>query len=283
MKREDRYILRKEGIPYYYDEIISRTPNIKNGVMPGVSAKIYEIFDGKEVKWGVREEYISIFDYRVCRSTPLFENMVDENGKDKERVIYLGDSKFVFHGKLNNSEVLCRFSDNEDNQFVEIETFGGKDVKITPYMNGTALIETHDDVLPKCYFFDTNKFVRCSNIMDVLYKNNCFLKSYQYGDKVRVIMGRLTYSPIMVRQFGCDVNKDDVILMPLDEYGLLDENEMINYLNKEKKVIGISIDAYKKAISNDFSTTMFNLNVYEFGIMTRMNKYEDYISRSKRR
>lgn len=157
------------------------------------------------------------------------------------------------------------------------------EAEIKVYGDGTSLIKYHDGSLPKCFFYDFKKNIICSNIMDVLYKNNCFLKSFQYKDRVRVFMGRLTYCPVMVRQFGCDVNKDDVILMPLNEYGLLDENKVMEDLKKEKKDISISVDKYRKAITDDFSNTMFNLNVYEFGIMTRMNKYEDYISRGKRR
>ncbi len=162
-------------------------------------------------------------------------------------------------------------------------TLDVKDVTIDVTRVDTALVKYYDKYLPKCFFFDYQTLNRCSNIMDVLYKNNCFLKSFPYGDKVRVVMGRITYCPINVRQFGCDVNKDDVILMPLDEDGLLDENEMINNFRKDKKELGISIERYKKSITDDFSTTLFNLNVYEFGIMTRMDKYEDYISRGKRR
>ena len=188
-----------------------------------------------------------------------------------------------------NEEVIRNyFKDCFDNKPEIIqEVFGTlniKDIQIDISQVDNAFIKYYENDLPRCFFLDYKTFNRSSNIMDVLYKkNSCFLKSYQYGNKVRVFMGRLYYCPIMVRQFGCDVNKDDVILMPLDENGLLDENQMIDNIKKEKKDIGISIDKYKKSITDDFSHTLFNLNVYEFGIMTRMNKYEDYISRSKRR
>ncbi len=162
-------------------------------------------------------------------------------------------------------------------------TLNIKDIEIDVSHVDNAFIKYHDGDMPRCFFLDYETFNRSSNIMDVLFKNSCFLKSYQYGDKVRVFMGRLYYCPIMVRQFGCDVNIDDVILMPLDENGLLDEKQMIENIKKEKKDIGISIDKYKNAITDDFSHTLFKLNVYEFGIMTRMNKYEDYASRGKRR
>ena len=190
--------------------------------------------------------------------------------------------------KQKNEQEIRQYFKECFNQNLEmfIKIFGTldvKDVTIDVSRVDTAFIKYHDKDLPKCFFCDYKTFTRCSNIMDVLYKNNCFLKSFRYGDKVRVIMGRLYYCPIMVRQFGCDVNKNDVILMPLDESGLLDENEMINNFRKDKKDIGISLEKYKNAIDEDFSSTLFNLNVYEFGIMTRMNKYEDYISRGKRR
>ena len=58
------------------------------------------------LKRKTHEEFISIFDDRLCKSTPLFDNMTYKDGKDIDRVIYLGDSKFVFHGKINDSEVL---------------------------------------------------------------------------------------------------------------------------------------------------------------------------------
>ena len=112
-----------------------------------------------------------------------------------------------------------------------IKMFGTLDIKnieIDVSRVDTALIKYLEGDMTRCFFLDYQTLTRCSNIMDVLYKNNCFLKSFRYGDKVRVFMGRLYYCPIMVRQFGCDVNKDDVILMPLDENGLIDEEEMIN-------------------------------------------------------
>ena len=47
MEKENKYMLREKGIPYYYEYDLTRNP--------GVYLKEFEIFDGKEVKWGVNE------------------------------------------------------------------------------------------------------------------------------------------------------------------------------------------------------------------------------------
>ena len=70
MEEEKKYRLREMGIPYYYEDDLTRNP--------GVYLKMFEIFDGKEIRWGVREDYISITGKKTGRVTPLFENMVDE-------------------------------------------------------------------------------------------------------------------------------------------------------------------------------------------------------------
>ena len=53
MEKEYKYRLREDNIPYYYEEVISQDP---------IRLVMYEMFDGKEVKWGVREDHNSDYD-----------------------------------------------------------------------------------------------------------------------------------------------------------------------------------------------------------------------------
>ena len=249
--------------------------------------RVFEVVNGDEVKWGFRKEIHTNSGEYIYITTPLFENMVDEEGKDKQRVVFENTDCFVLHGKLNGSEVLCRVSKDATRveDFYRIDDFGGKNIQIRPYANGTALIETHYGDLPECFFYDLEKERCCSNIMNRLYDNNFFLKCYRFGDKVRVFMGHLNYNPIIVKHYGCDANKNDVIMFPLDDSELIDEQQMMDKIQKDEKKKStrtISIAKYQEALQGDFHTALFKLGIHEFGIMTRINKYEDYEDKDRR-
>lgn len=277
MEKENKYMLREKGIPYYYEYDLTRNP--------GVYLKEFEIFDGKEVKWGVREDYIKITDGKYCRMTPLFQNMTDENGKDIERFIYLEDYKFLIHGKLNDSEVLCKLNDNSslDTNLVDIMDFGGKDVKITVYKDGTAQVRYKENDLPRCIFFNYKDFSLCSNVFDGVYDKGYFLKSYIINDHLRMFLGKLSYSPITVKEMGYDINKQEFISFPLNDNGLIDENEMMNYFLKDGKIRQFDKDIYQKTERNDLAWVLYDLHVHAYDVVTRLDKYNEYNeSKSKR-
>ena len=73
MRKKDKYILREKKIPYYQDEVLTRNHGAANGVMPGVSLKVYEVFDGKDVKTQKQA-----FD-RLVRENEFKENAILNN------------------------------------------------------------------------------------------------------------------------------------------------------------------------------------------------------------
>ncbi len=262
MRKEDRYMLREKGIPYSYDEPVTETPDVRTGVMPGVSLRMYEIFDGKEVKWGIREDYISIYFDRVCKSTPLFENMTDEFGKDKERIIYLGNSKFLYHGMINGSEVLCKINDSlTDDDFYTIENFTGKGVKFTEKDKNTALVKFIDNGLNKYMYFKYREFRPCSNVFDYVDDKNFFIKSYVVDNKLRVFMGKINDDGTEVKPYGYDMNRREYINFPLDEDGLIDEDEMYDYVKTDAHLYGENISNYRY-IQDNITSFLMDLGLY---------------------
>lgn len=247
MRREDRDKLRKEGIPYYYDEVLTRSKGDTNSTYPGVVLKMFEIFDGEQVKWGVREEYISVHDDRVCKSTPLFENVVCIYGVDAERIIYLGNSKFVLYGKINNSEVLCRINENSytEHDFYKLETFSGCDTKLSFLSDDKVIARFKLDGFNKCMYFDYKNFQFCSNLLDCVDDNDYFIKTYVVRNEVRSFLGQLDSSDYTVKPYGFDMDKREYILFPLTEDGLIDEEKMEKYADMDVTVHGRNINEYK--------------------------------------
>ena len=250
MRREDIPMMRKKGLPYHYDYVLERTP---------VGLKLYEIFDGKEVKWGVREDYISIYDDKLYLSTPLFENMVDEDGKDKERIIYLPNYDYVIHGKLNDSEVLCRVDKcaKSESEFYKIEDFGGKDVKIYENDKINAFVGFNGEYdIRKCMYFNYNTFKPSSNVFDYIDISNFFLKSYVVGDnKIRIFFGKLADNGLEVKPYGYDISKNEYFKFPLTDDGLIDENEMKNFIEKDEFISSGEADLYR-VFQNALNKTM---------------------------
>lgn len=260
MRRKDIPMMREKGLPYSFDYVLERTP---------IGLKLYEIFDGKEVKWGVREDFISIYDDNLYLSTPSFENLVDENGKDKERIIYLPNYDFVIHGKLNDSEVLCRVNKTatSENEFYKIEDFGGKDVKIYENDKINAFVGFNGDFgIRKCMYFNYKTFKPSSNVFDYIDITNFFLKSYVVGDnKIRLFFGQLADNGIEVKPYGYDVSKHEYFKFPLTDDGLIDENEMKKYIEKDDFVDFNEADLYR-VFQNALNKTM---DIGAYGILLR--------------
>ena len=267
MRKEDRYLLREQKIPYYFDDIIVRTKGNTKSTYPGVYIKMYEIFDGEIVRWGVREEYNSVFDDRVCKSTPLFENIVDESGKDKERIIYLGDSKFIFHGKINGSEVLCKLNDDVMSEdFYKIEDFPGENVTIEEIDKDTVLAKFKLDGLNRCMYFKYRDFRPCSNVFDFVDASHYFLKTYVLNGKVRRFLGQINEDGTMVKPYGYDIDKKEYFLFPRTEDNLIDDELMMDYITK------YNVDS----LNYDFYVTMgcvdtFLMSLGTFCIVEKIN------------
>ena len=269
---ENKYLFREKGVSYFYEKEINE------------QYKMFEIFDGKEVKWGVKEENTKIPQEQQCRMTPLFQNMTDEYGQDKERVITLKDNRIILHGKLNDSEVLCRFTNDSsiDSPLVEINDFGGKDVTMTMY-HGNALIKYFDGNLPRCYFFDYEKFAPCSNVFDGVYEKGFFIKSFIVNGRLRMFLGKLTYCPVEVKMPTYDINRQEYVLFPVNQDGTINEEKMNDYFKKDSKYIGFDKDIYNYLNRDDLGSILFDLKVYAFSVLTILNKDVKYMEKARRR
>ena len=248
MRKEDRNNLKINGIPYCYDEVLIGNKEDVNNTYPGKVLVMYEVFDGEKLKWGVKEEYINAHD-RVCKSTPLFENVGNIYDDDSTRIIYLGDSKFILRGKINNSEVLCRINENsyKDNDFYQLETFSGCDVKLSFLSDNKVLAKFKLDGINKCMYFDYKNFKFCSNLLDCMDDNNYFIKTYVVRNEVRTFLGQLN-DDYTVKPYGFDTDKREFMLFPLTEDGLIDEEEMEKYVDMDVLVHGKNVDDYKPFI-----------------------------------
>ena len=261
MYKEKRYEYRNNNMPYSYEEPITENPGVRTGVMPGVSYKIYEEFDGKEVKWYIKESYISVYMDYICKTTPHFENMTDEYGKDLERIIYLGNSKFVYHGKLNGSEVLCKINDSlTDDRFCIIEDFSGDSVKIEVQNDGLAFVTYKLGGLDKCVYFNCHTFSRCSNEFDAIDEDGYFCKNYVLNGKMRRFIGQIDMNTFMVEPYGYDLNKNEIVLFPTDKDGLIDDEIMMNEVIKTLD-LGNDLDSYK--MTNIFRNGAKRLGLYK--------------------
>lgn len=255
-----KYELRKNKIPYYYEDVITNNP--------GMSLNMFEIFDGKKVYWGIKEEFISISDEKYCASTPLFENITDEKGYDQERIIYLKDYKLIIHGKLNNSEILGRINICAmlDKEFFEYKDFGGNGIRISDEENKKVRILFKKDGFDKQIYFDCEKFELYGNSFDNIYVNSFFVKSYVVDNKIKVFLGKLDVRNSTIYPMGYDIVNERYFDFPLDKDGFIDENMMINLLNNDISNRGLNIELYKNIKKDSLILMLFALDVDGFEV-----------------
>ena len=256
---EEKYRLRNNKTPYYFEK------NIDNN--HGLILKEFEVFDGNTVKWGLREFYDAFKNYNYYNTTPFFDNMIDEYGMDKKRILYNKNSKIVFKAKLNNHEVLGKINEPSiiKNDFVTIEYFGKEDVKISELDESKAFIKYKKDDLSKCILFDYESFSPCSNEFDAIYVDNSFLKSYLINDKIRVFVGKINPDSSVVKPQGYDVNMGKFITYPIDDDGKIIEEEMINYLENSSD-LGIDKEYYKKLNKLNLISLLLKLKIDAFNV-----------------
>ena len=266
MEIDKKYRLRKENIPYYYDYPLTHNP--------GVSLKMFETFDGNGLQWGIREEYVSITGKRFCAMTPLFENIVDEKGFDRERIIYLKDYNFLVHGKLNGNEVIGRINSSAmlDKKFFEMANFDGDNIHISDEENGKVLVSYRKDGLTRHVYFDCEKFKTYGNVFDTTYVNSFFLKSYQINNKMFVFVGKANFDTGAIYPMGYDVVREKYIDFPLDEDSYIDDNKMIEDLKNDKSNRGLNIEFYKNLKKDSLIVLLSNLDVEGFSVCEVLNK-----------
>ena len=260
---ETKYELRSSSIPYYLENDISSDNTI---------LKEFEIFDGETVKWGIRGYFIPIKKSKYCNCTPLFDNMTKENGEDKERIICKNKNTYVFHAKINNSEILGEISDSPlaTPNFLKIEDFGGDSVKINLIDDRIAFVRFKKNSISKCVFFDLKEFRPCSNIFDTIYVDNNFIKSYIINDKVRVVIGRVNYTNGVVKPYGYDINTGEFFEFPITKCGMINERDMIHYL-KENPSIGFDKKNYQSLYKLNLITLLLNLGIDGFNVIQELD------------
>ena len=228
MNIEEKYELRKRKEAYSYEEKL----------IDGIN--IYEYFDGNKALWGVKE---AGNDNSLCRCTPPMEVIVDNEGKDVRRVFPLDNGEYIIYGRENETDILYRVNIGSklETKFYKKEDFGGEDLKVQFVGNNIALIKYKNRFFYQRLYVTLNDFKPCSNVLDVVNKNQFFLKSYNiskgtpgidYTDCIRLFGGILEDDGITVKQYGCDLDKNKVIKFPLTEDGLIDDKKMEEYVKR---------------------------------------------------
>ncbi len=254
--------LRNIKTPYYSENDINLTS--------GVILKEYEIFDGNKVLWGIKEN-----DCGLCKTTPLFDNIVDYRGFDKKRILCNDENGLIIHGKLNDSELLARINPQSriNSKFLFIEDFGGKNVRITIEDDENALVNIENDDLKKyCFYFNYKEFKQYSNNFDLVTVDSVFLKSYIIDGTIRPFVGLVNTDNGVVKPLGFDICKQDYIDFPLDENGLIDDNKMTHNLNEEFYNIGYKQEFYKKLDKRNLITLLAYLDVDGFRVINRLKE-----------
>lgn len=265
MNNIKKYRLREEGIPYYYEYPLTQNP--------GVSLKMIEVFDEKGVRWGVREEFVSITGEKFCAMTPLFDNLVDEKGIDRERIIYLKDFNFLIHGKLNGNEILGRINKEAmlDKKFFEKINFDGENIHISDEEDKKVRVSFIKNGVSKQIYFDCEKFAPYGNDFDVTYVNSFFIKSYQVNNRISVFVGKANFDTGEIYPKGYDIVRAKYIDFPLDKDGFINENEMIKNLSNDTSGLGLNIEFYKGLNKDSLILLLFSLDVEGFDVCQELD------------
>lgn len=232
--RDSKYKYRQDKQPYRYELALYR-----HG---GEAVKMYEFFDGEKVTWSVSQDFTSEVVDKYCNSTPMFENVVDENGKDRERIIYKSKDQFgmTLLGRINGSDVLYNLSTTNlqiSPNFNKMEDFGGKKVKIDILADNKVKVNYHDYIYTdKVILFDCEKFKPFTNEFDGIYDNKYFIKTYAKENfYVEVFVGELDYDTGEVKPVGYNLSKGEFIEFPITD-GLINDDEMKKMVLEDKYV-----------------------------------------------
>ncbi len=261
---EIKYRYRETNTPYYFEKEIL---NLDDKVLIG-----FEIYDGNKVRWGLRETTISS-DKSFSNTTLLFDNVLNRYGKDEKRILCLDKDGCVFRGRINNSDVLGRTNNIPfvKTNFLTIEDFGGSDVRIEEHHDNIVIVRYKENDIEKCVFYDFKTFTPCSTVFDKIYANNCFLKSYQKGEISRIFLGRMNYETGEVKPIGFDINKREFINFPLKD-GMIDEEEMANYLAKDDYFTGFHTSLYRTLNKLNLIWVLTDLNIAASDITNKLVK-----------
>ena len=266
----EKYEYRKNKIPYRYEVTVAREL--------GMSLKIYEFFDGENVKWCMGMDAETMSNGKTFNCTPLFDNIAIDEDNDKLRVFYRNESygNFVLVGKLNGNEVLCEVLPgvmSNDKSFSKLYKFDGENVVVSPLTDDKPYQFVRVDYTKngeqKIVLFDCKEFEPCINEVDRIYRSYAFLKSYIVNGKVRTFVGEIDRETKKLKPYGYDINKDEFIEFPttsqrvFSHYDVIDDEEMMHQLEMEKGDIGFDIWVYRET-DKDFIGSVFKLVGKEF-------------------
>ena len=278
-KYEDKYDYRREGIPY----------NLKRKIVKcgGFSLVEIEIFDGKKVEWFITEEAESLGNFTFTSTTPIFDNLRFANGQDKARIIFKDDmmGRLVVRGKLNKKEVLCEVNSSGgilNPDYFSIYPINGNNVEMF-YENkkqGILRIDYNRDGLERSIYFDCKRFEPCCSEIDILYANNCFIKTYVVNDRIRVIIGELDLSSKTIKSMAYDPIKEEFFELPFVSkpfhYDMIDDTLMMQMLGEDKD-LGLNKNYYKGINKSNLSNITMGFG-YDFdkaneAIFERLKEY----------
>lgn len=262
---KSKYELRDSKTPYFFEK------DIING--PGFTLKEFEIFDGDKVRWGLKEDYEGK-ENKYSNTTPLFDNVLDNYQKDKERILYIDGLNCIFQGMINGSEVIGKTNscNSVSNKFTNIVDFGGEEVHIHKFKNNMVFVSYKEDGLKKCLYFDYKEFKSCSNIFDSVYVDSSFLKSYVIDGTIWPFIGKVNYDNGVVEPMGYDICKNEYITFPLDEKGFIDDNVMIEKLNSEFYNIGYKKNSYIKINKDSIISVLRAFGIEDFDILSKLQE-----------
>ena len=277
----DKYEYRESKLPYRFERTIDR--------FGGDSLKEYEFFDGENVKWCWALDYISITSFKYTNTTPLFENVLLDDGKDRRRVLHKDTEGYgwVLRGRMNGSDVLCHIQNVADAQinkwFCNIENFGGKNVSISMLSEDETKVRVDyvREGINRIIIFDCSRFQACTNEVDEFYNNDLFLKSYKINGKIRIILGQIDSETREVQPISYDVSRGEFRQLIIDDYGMIDDERMIEALKNESLKFGTDIKTYKKFDKSYLPSFLKTIGIgHEPSYV--INKIKEYNERERR-
>lgn len=146
--------------------------------------------------------------------------------------------------------------------------------------NGSQIVKYEIDGEYKCFCFNMGEYKRISNIFDNIYgKRQYFLKSYLINGKIRAFTGEIDYKNNEIYPIAFDLNKQKYTRLILDKDGLIDENEMVSFLESETDVEGFNPELYKKIDKCNILNVLYEAKVdfpgpYVMQGLSKMNKQE---------
>ena len=109
-----------------------------------------------------------------------------------------------------------------------------------------------------------SNFIDGAYVVQLTLGNMYTLHSYKINDKYRIIMCITNVDNGVVLPYGYDLNKKEIIEVPLTDDGLLEDETIWKNIKKEKGVEGIEPISYRKILNSMLNNIYYVLP--EFGL-----------------